>query len=575
MLIERVVRAVGHRRRGFFTVVLGAAVAVCLAFAAPAGATTYSNTAPIAIPGTGDSGNAAPYPSTINVAGFSGPAGQVTVTLHNLSHSFPGDIDVLLVGPAGEKFLLMSDAGDGTDAVNSTLTFDTSSPLDLPSSGGLPSGTYRPTNYGSPAPDIFPAPAPGPPASGEYSTNYSFAGMDPNGTWSLYVVDDAGADTGSIANGWSLNITPPAPVNLKISEFRLRGPSGADDEYVEIYNDSDFSHTVAAPDGSAGYALVASDGVERVHIGNGFEIPARGHFLVTRIGAGAYSVGNYPAFNGFVATGELFYTSANGDPEIPDNAGIALFKTANPANFTLANRIDAVGSSSESNTLYKEGTGYPALSPSNIEYAFYRDLFTGIPKDTGDNAADFKFVDTNGNATAAGQRLGAPGPENRKSPIQRNSTIAVSLVDPAASASSPPNRVRDTTSDPANNSIFGTIAIRRKLTNNTGANLVRLRFRIADITSFPAPSGTADLRARTSGPTTVPLTGGGTAAVDGTTLETPPNQQYGGAFNSSLSDGTVTLDQRLAPGASTNLQFLFGVQQTGNFRVKLHIEALP
>jgi hypothetical protein len=34
-----------------------------------------------------------------------------------------------------------------------------------------------------------------------------FNGLDPNGTWSLYVVDDFGGEIGSIAGGWSLTIT--------------------------------------------------------------------------------------------------------------------------------------------------------------------------------------------------------------------------------------------------------------------------------------------------------------------------------------------------------------------------------
>ncbi|MEP6922433.1 MAG: lamin tail domain-containing protein, partial [bacterium] len=48
-------------------------------------------------------------------------------------------------------------------------------------------------------------------------------------------------------------------VTLLISEFRLRGPNGATDEFVEIYNPSNVATTVSTTDGSAGYALVASD----------------------------------------------------------------------------------------------------------------------------------------------------------------------------------------------------------------------------------------------------------------------------------------------------------------------------
>ena len=63
--------------------------------------------------------------------------------------------------------------------------------------------------------------------------------------------------------------------------------------------------------------------------------------------------------------------------------------------------------------------------------------------------------------------------------------------------------------------------------------------------------------------------------VFGTTLEQPPTQAMGGAHNSSLSAGTITLATPLAPGASINLQFLLGVQQTGSFKFFINVEALP
>src|SRR5258705_12272541 len=64
---------------------------------------------------------------------------------------------------------------------------------------------------------------------------------------------------------------------LIISEFRFRGPNGANDEFVEIYNQTDSNFTVNSSDGSSGYAVVASDGVLRFVIPNGIVIPARGH----------------------------------------------------------------------------------------------------------------------------------------------------------------------------------------------------------------------------------------------------------------------------------------------------------
>src|SRR5688572_13125492 len=376
---------------------------------------------------------------------------------------------------------------------------------------------------------------------------------------------------------------------LIISEFRVRGPNGANDEFIELYNNSGADHTVAG--GGTGYAVAASNGVARCVIPNGTVIPNRGHYLcVNSVG---YSLASYPAGNGTTATGDATYTT-----DIPDNAGIAIFNTSVAGDFTLANRLDAVGSTSEANTLYKEGTGYPTLTPFSINYSFYRDTCgksgsittfgacpISTPKDTNNNAADFVFVDTNGTSAGAGQRLGAPGPENLSSPIQRNASFAVNLLDPCVAAASPPNRVRDFTSDPANNSTFGTLDIRRTVVNNTGGNVTRLRFNVIDITTFPAPSGIADLRPRTSTAVVVTVDrapcGSGTSnvTVQGTTLEQGPspnfNQPNGGGFNSSMSAGTVTLATPLANGASIDVRFLLGIQQTGSFKFFFNIEALP
>ena len=54
----------------------------------------------------------------------------------------------------------------------------------------------------------------------------------------------------------------------------------------------------------------------------------------------------------------------------------------------------------------------------------------------------------------AAASLGAPGPENLLSPINRNSQFGIALLDSSVSSSSSPNRVRDLTSDPVNNSML-------------------------------------------------------------------------------------------------------------------------
>lgn len=382
-----------------------------------------------------------------------------------------------------------------------------------------------------------------------------------------------------------LTLASTASAQLIISEFRLRGPSGANDEFIELYNNSGADHTVAG--GGTGYAVAASDGVARCVVPNGTVIPNHGHYLC--VNSVAYSLASYPAGNNSTATGDSTYTL-----DIPDNAGIAIFNTSVAVDFTLANRLDAVGSTSEANPLYKEGTGYSALTPFSIDYAFHRDecgkggsikgmgpCTISTPKDTNNNAADFIYVDTNGTSAGAGQRLGAPGPQNLSSPISGGGlSVALTPLDTCVAQLAAPNYVRDFTSDPAQNSTFGTSDVRLTFTNNTGSNLTRLRFRVVDLTTFPAPSGFADYRPRTSSSVVVNVDrapcGSGTTniTVQGTTLEQAPSQPNGGGFNSTMSVGTVTQATPLANGASVDLRLLLGIQQIGVARLGIIPEGL-
>ncbi len=174
--------------------------------------TTFSNAAVITIPagapGT-TSGPAAPYPSMISVAGLTNPVTKVTVTLKNMNHTFPDDVDILLVGPGGQKLLLMSDAGGSADIINNTYTFDDAAAAAMTDAGPLASGTFKPSNFGTG--DTFPAPAPVGPYPDPQLLSV-FNGVNPNGTWSLYVFDDVGGDVGNINLGWELNITTSLPV---------------------------------------------------------------------------------------------------------------------------------------------------------------------------------------------------------------------------------------------------------------------------------------------------------------------------------------------------------------------------
>jgi subtilisin-like proprotein convertase family protein len=174
------------------------------AVASTAFGVVFTNPASLPVADAAPIGVANPYPSNINVAGTTGTVTNVTVTLNNFNHTFPDDVDILLVAPGGNNLLLMSDAGATLDARSAYLTFSDTAAAPIADGGPAATGTYRPTNYEAAA-DVFPAPAPA------TSTNTTFAaafnGITANGTWSLYVVDDIGVDVGTIGNGWTINIT--------------------------------------------------------------------------------------------------------------------------------------------------------------------------------------------------------------------------------------------------------------------------------------------------------------------------------------------------------------------------------
>jgi Bacterial Ig domain/Calx-beta domain len=410
-----------------------------------------------------------------------------------------------------------------------------------------------------------------------------------------FLLNLSSATGGILVDGQAVGtITQNVPGTFLISELRTSGPGGPGDDFVELYNNTGSDLTVTASDASAGYGVFKTGTdcnatpVLIATIPNGTIIPARGHYLLA---GPTYGLGGYAAGDQTVA-------------DIASDSNVAVFSTADVLNLSSANRLDAVGFGSNNVAvcaLLQEGTNLQAIGPSALEHSFFRDpcgkggnpatfgacSSGGKPVDLNNNATDFIFADTASTLTIAGQHLGAPGPENLTSPIERNSTIAGVFLDANKAAAVPPNRVRDFT--PVTNGANGTLSIRRRFINNTGANITRLRFRIVDMDSTPVPGGIADIRALTSllvvvsgitdpatclastGSATTPCT----VNVQGTTMETPPAQAIGGSLNSSLAAGTVTLGTPLAPGASINLQFLLGVQTPGNFKFFVNIEGLP
>ena len=152
-------------------------------------------------------GPASPYPSTMTVEGYANiPLSRVRVRLNGLSHTFPDDIRVLLVGPGGQSAVLMANAGStpptgGNPVSNIDLLFDDGAANVLPDTTQITAGAYKPTAYDDGLSLSLPAPAPPAPYTASLGV---FNGTDPNGVWKLFVQDDLNGDFGQIANGWSL-----------------------------------------------------------------------------------------------------------------------------------------------------------------------------------------------------------------------------------------------------------------------------------------------------------------------------------------------------------------------------------
>ena len=197
--------------------------------------TTFTNNAPITLndsPADGTPGLSDPYPSVINVSGLGGTVTDVNIRFNGLTHTFPGDLGFLVVGPGGQTLVIQSFVGStnaNPNPVNNLIyTIDDQAATALPNNGPLLAQSYRPnarlTVTGEP---FFPASgANAPPAicqNPQIAPNITcgfappstlatvFNGISPNGAWRLYGGDYGPVDEGTIGGGWSLIITTNGP----------------------------------------------------------------------------------------------------------------------------------------------------------------------------------------------------------------------------------------------------------------------------------------------------------------------------------------------------------------------------
>jgi len=162
-----------------------------------------------------------------------------------------------------------------------------------------------------------------------------------------------------------------ASSTIVISEFRVRGPNGGSDEFIELYNIS------SAPVGIGGWKINGSNSSgsisTRVTIAAGVTLAPGCHYLVTNTSTsgGPYS-GDVP--------GDQTYSIGIGD-----DGGIALTDAGNAI-------VDQVGMSTGS--AYGEGSRLTSLGSANLNRGYERipGGDSGGGTDTDNNASDFGLV---------------------------------------------------------------------------------------------------------------------------------------------------------------------------------------
>src|SRR5947209_7368687 len=229
--------------------------------------------------------------------------------------------------------------------------------------------------------------------------------------------------------------TPVSPHDVLFSEFRLSGPGGDSDEFIEFYCNRDEDCDIS------GYVMRAFDpGISEnftADIPSGTVIPARQYLLLGD--SSQYSLSDYGTLDIDVNSGVDFFI---------DNEGFQLL-TPPDAEPEI---IDSVGFMGGGNAdTYIEGTGLQRATDARPadQYAYVRKrtmVTNGLPQDTDDNADDFVLVSVTGTphpGITAPPVLGAPGPQGLNSPpTYSDAQVPASLVEPESSKDDPPNHVR-------------------------------------------------------------------------------------------------------------------------------------
>ncbi len=332
-----------------------------------------------------------------------------------------------------------------------------------------------------------------------------------------------------------------------VNQFRMSGPAGVNDQYIELYNTS----AIAQP--LAGFTITPATGAP-------ITLPPSAPVL--------------PQYRSYLITGSTYSLPAIAASDDPTGGNLGAGGIEVIAPDTTGTITDKVGF-----TGYSLGSPLPGLTGTPTDqYAWIRSQTSGRPVNTSDNAGDFALVSTS--LTAVGGQtavLGTPSPEGFTSPYQHNVTMLSTLLAINFGASLAPNRVYTVGTAGAP----GSLIVRRTITNSGTSTVTSAKIRITsiselngaaepDVTTQPTLAARAQLRLLNGTGTSSITVGGQPVTVKNLTVDAPAGVP-GGGLGSTL---TVPLPGGgLAAGQSISVAFTFAVDKAGTFWFGYNVDA--
>ncbi|PYR43178.1 MAG: hypothetical protein DMF93_03840, partial [Acidobacteria bacterium] len=470
--------------------------------------------------------------SDTDIDGTAKPAGTVSITglLGQHALTAPFDNSYQIVPRSLADIVVTGASGPALVASPATLTFPSTSvgsvslaPVTIANNGTAPLTLTTPFTITGADASQFQVGSPGATtlAAGTSTTvSVMFAPTSGDGkSATLNITSDAGSTTVSLVGTGQ---TAGAAATVVISEIRFRGPSGGNDEFVEIYNNSD------SPADISGWQILGSSNTAptgpRATVPANVVLPGRTHYLFVNTAAGGYS-GAVP--------GDASYTIG-----VADNGGVALATAGGSI-------VDQVGITTIT-TGYREGTPIAPQLTTNVDRGYERKPGGLAPtlQDTNDNTADFQLTSPSNpqnivlTASPASVDFGPVAPGDARTLVVSIKNQLLGTVTLNAPSISGADAAAFSAGAPSTTTIAG-----------RGTAAIAVTFQPAD---SGAKIAALVVTSSSGGTISVPLSGTGTGGLS----VSPTSIDFGTVTPGSSASATITIANTDATGVSLTPPFV-------------------